>query len=166
MVWSDLDLDARIMILRGQEAKNGHSRKVPLEGELWEIVERRCNARQYKQTDGTVGISQHVFHREGKPIGDYRKAWASASKRASLEGKLFHDFRRTAARNMRRAGVPEKVCMDLLGHKTTSMFLRYSITDETDLREAVLKTQQYLKGVPSKRAVVPFQKVAAGGRGK
>ena len=166
LVWSDLDMDARIMILRGQEAKNGHSRKVPLEGELWEIIERRCNARQNKQPDGTVGFSQHVFHREGKPIGDYRKAWASASKRASLEGRLFHDFRRTAARNMRRAGVSEKVIMDLLGHRTTSMFLRYSITDETDLREAVQKTQQYLKTVSSERTVVPFKKVAAGGQGK
>ena len=166
LVWSDLDLDARIIILRGQEAKNGHSRKVPLEGELWEIIERRCNARRYKQPDETVGISQHVFHREGKPIGDYRKAWASASKKTSLEGKLFHDFRRTAARNMRRAGVSEKVCMDLMGHKTTSMFHRYNITDEHDLRETVQKTQQYLKTIPSESSVVLFQKVAAGGQGK
>ena len=165
LVWSDLDLDARIIILRGQEAKNGHSRKVPLEGELWAIIERRCNARRYKQPDDTVGISQHVFHREGKPIGDYRKAWASASKKARLEGKLFHDFRRTAARNMRRAGVSEKVCMDLLGHKTTSMFHRYNITDERDLREAIQNPQQYLKTVPSERNVVPFKKIAGGGQG-
>jgi len=51
--------------------------------------------------------------------------------------------------------------MDLLGHKTTSMFHRYNITDEGDLREAMQKTQQYLDAVRSKRAVVPFPKTTA-----
>ena len=132
MTWTDLDIDARIVLLRGPESKNGHPRKMALEGELWEIIERRWDSRAHQKSDGTVGVSLYVFHRKGRPIGDFRKAWDSACKTVGLERKLFHDFRRTAARNMRRAGVPEKVCMDLLGHRTTSMFHRYNITDEQD----------------------------------
>ena len=160
LVWADLDIDARMILLRGPEAKNGRARKVALEGELWEIIERRGNERSYQKPDGTVGMSLYVFHRKGQPIGDFRKVWDSAHKVAGLEKKLFHDFRRTAARNMRRAGVPEKVCMDLLGHRTTSMFHRYSICDEQDICEAVIKTQQYLKTVSSVRAVVPVKKAS------
>lgn len=145
LTWTDLDIDSRMILLRGPESKNGHLRKVPLEGKLWEIIERRLNKRSYQKPDGTVEMSLYVFHRKGRPIGDFRKSWDSALKDAGLGKKLFHDFRRTAARNMRRAGVPEKVCMDILGHRTTSMFLRYNITDERDLREAMQKTESTLR---------------------
>ncbi len=127
---------------------------------MWEIIERRGNERSYQKPDGTVGMSLYVFHRKGQPIGDFRKVWDSAHRAAGLGGKLSHDFRRTAARNRRRAGVPEKVCMDLLGHRTTSMFHRYSITDEQDIREAVIKTRQYLKTVSSVKTVVPVKKAS------
>ena len=163
LLWSDLDLDARLIILRGTEAKNGHSRKVPLEGELWELTERRWNARSFTKPDGTVAFSAYVFHRNGRAIGDFKKAWHSACKKVGLAGKLFHDFRRTASRNMRRAGNSEKAIMEITGHRTTSMFLRYSITDERDLREAMQKTQQYLKTISSEKNILPFQKAAAGG---
>ena len=160
LVWADVDMLERLIQLRGQESKNSEPRKVPLEGELLGVIQRRWQARTFQQSNGTTGTSQYVFHRDGRPIGDYRKAWASASKRASLEGKLYHDFRRTRARNMRRAGVSEEVCMELLGHKTTSMFHRYNITDERDIREAMRKTQEYLDAVRSERTIVPFQKSA------
>lgn len=142
LLWSDLDMAARILRLRGSEAKNGEPRKVPLEGELWEVIVRRWNDRSFTKPDGTVAFSAYVFHRKGLAIGDFKKSWESARKKAGLDGKLFHDFRRTAARNMRRAGVDEVTCMKIIGHKTTSMFHRYSITDERDIQEAMVKTQE------------------------
>jgi integrase len=142
LTWSDVEYKARLIHLRGRNSKNGQPRKVALEGALWEIIERRWNDRTITEND-TVRIATHVFHRNGHPIGDIKKAWKAACNAAGVH-RLFHDFRRTAVRNMIRAGVSEKVAMQISGHKTRSVFDRYNITDERDLRDAVQKVQAYL----------------------
>jgi integrase len=114
-----------------------------LGGELWNIIERQLRARGFERSDKTLSSSGFVFHSGGAPIGDIRKAWATACKKAGVAGRLFHDLRRTLIRNAIRGGVPERVAMAMSGHKTRAVFDRYYIVNEDDLRQAAIKTQQY-----------------------
>ncbi|MBI3028908.1 MAG: tyrosine-type recombinase/integrase [Candidatus Rokubacteria bacterium] len=72
-------------------------------------------------------------------MGSFRRAWKSACKKAGVPGRIPHDFRRTAVRNLERAGVPRSVAMRMVGHKTEAMYRRYAIVDETMLREGAEK---------------------------
>jgi integrase len=138
--WEDVDGDC--IRLRAENAKNGKSRALPLEGELAELIARRKAARQVK-VNGTVMLSALIFHRKGEAIREFRKAWAAACTKAGVR-RLFHDLRRSAVRNMISAGVPQTIAMKISGHETPSMFQRYAIASETDLRTALRSTQQYL----------------------
>ena len=80
-----------------------------------------------------------MFHRNGKPVGDFRKVWMRACRAAGLAGPIVHALCRTAARDFRRAGVSEGEIMKLCGWKTRTMFDRYNIIDNADLSRAVAR---------------------------
>jgi integrase len=160
---ADVDLQGRIIRLRREHSKNRQPRRLALEGELWAIVQRRLQVGETITANG-VTVNPLVFHRaDGSPVGDIRKAWASACKAAGipereitkgekvhrLPGKLFHGLRRTCARNLIRAGVSESVAMQVTGHRTRSMFSRYNISTEADLRDAVKKAETYVQSLPA-----------------
>jgi integrase len=137
--WEDMDGD--MIILSGKNAKNGEDRKIPCVGELEELIARRRAARVMAVGD-TVMLCELIFHRGGKPIREFRKSWAHACGKAGIR-RLFHDLRRSAVRDMTRAGVPQNVAMSISGHRTISMFKRYDIVDESDQRNALQRTQEY-----------------------
>jgi integrase len=130
--WRDVDMQARIIRLRPEMSKTSEGRVLALEGPLWDLLKRRWEGRDFRW----------VFHRDGLPVGDFRKAWGTACRKAGIR-RIFHDLRRTAVRDMIRAGVPERVAMAVSGHKTRAIFDRYNIVNESDLRDAVRKTHLF-----------------------
>ena len=87
--WADVDLAAKVIRLRPEHSKTRDPRMLALEGELWDVIAGQRIAREYKNPDETIGMSQYVFHRKGEPIGDLRKAWDAACKSAKVERKIF-----------------------------------------------------------------------------
>lgn len=88
-----------------------------------------------------------VFTRPcGNPVRDFRKTWRTACVAAGVPNLLFHDLRRTAARNLRRAGVAEGIIMKIGGWRTRSVFERYAIVSQTDIAEAMRKLEVQQNG--------------------
>ncbi len=158
--------------LRPEHSKNGHGRTVVIEGDLRAIVERRRWAREWKDKQGTTHMSEYVFHRQGRRIRDFRDAWARACIAAGFyrvvgvkaDGtevkkptRLFHDLRRSGVRNMIRAGVHERTAMEISGHRTRTIFDRYNIVSEADLRTAMQQTSDYNSAQPTQSNVVPLR---------
>ena len=143
--------------IRLQTSKNGRGRVLPTDGEIADLIERRWKLREYVTPDGTSRLAEHVFHRQGRPIVDFRKAWKAACVAANVPGRLFHDFRRTAARDMVRSGTPEAVAMAITGHRTRSMFERYNITSAADMRAALRRADDYRETMPTKGNVASLK---------
>jgi len=131
-----LDLRAGTLRLDPGETKNGKARIFPLTAypELQQLLEQ-----QVKNTLASGQTVRWLFHRNGDQIKDYYVAWRAAVKRAGLPGRIPHDFRRAAVRNLERAGVSRSVAMKLTGHQTEAIYTRYAIVSESDLAEGVAK---------------------------
>jgi len=127
--WSQIDIARRIVKLAANDTKNGMPRTIPLSESLAETV------------DALTRVDEYVFTRDGKRIKNIREAWPGACIRAGVSNVRFHDLRRTAVRNLVRANVPERVAMDISGHKTRSIFDRCNIVVETELHEAMAKVE-------------------------
>lgn len=158
--WRQVDFHAGIVRLEPGTTKNDEGRVFP-----FAVLPQLANLlrRQWEHTEAlqraTETIIPWVFHRNGTPIRYFRDSWKTACKRAGLQGRIPHDFRRTAVRNLERAGVPRSVAMKLVGHKTESVYRRYAIVSEADLSEGVAKLaalHQANQGTP--RTVVPLVK--------
>jgi len=134
--WRDVNAHDRTVTLPSERSKMKDARTIGLGGELLAIIERR---RALRRLD-----CPFVFHCDGKSLGDFRRAWKTACKRAGVAGRLFHDLRRTAVRNLVRAGVPERVAMGVTGHKTRAVFDRYNIVDRRDTEAALARVEAYL----------------------
>jgi len=149
-----VDFQAGVVRLEPRSTKNDEGRTFPFDAlpALQRLLKRQ-RARTTALERATGRIIPHVFHRDGQPVRYFRRAWRSALDRAArttrggvraiirpeLLGRIPHDFRRTAVRNLVRAGVPERVAMQLTGHKTRSVFDRYNIVNERDLRDGVTR---------------------------
>jgi integrase len=157
--WTQVDFEERLVRLNPGETKNKEGRVIPLIGDVPEMLRMQKDIR-----DRYWPQSPWVFfrHATGEPLKDFRGAWESAAKKCGLwdphagkpnaHGKRpggltrrLHDNRRTGVRNLTRAGVPDSVAMAISGHKTRSVFDRYNIVSEADLKDAARRLDSYLQ---------------------
>ena len=150
--WRQVDLAGGEVRLDPGKTKNGEGRTFPLTRELRELLEqRRFVTDQLQRRFGRV--CPFVFHREGTPIRSFRGAFRSACREAGCPGRLLHDLRRTAVRNLVRAAVPERVAMQLTGHRTRSVFERYNIVSAGDLADAAKRLDSVALGSGARATV-------------
>jgi len=138
-----LDLDAGTIRLDPGTTKNDEGRVIALPPDLRRLLaEQVARVEALQRRLGCIVpllFPKLTGRRAGTPRGDWRKRWATACRKAGVPGRLRHDFRRTAVRNMVNAGVPERVAMTVTGHKTRSVFDRYHIVSPADLQEVARK---------------------------
>jgi integrase len=152
--WTWVNMQSKTITLPAKFSKNKEPRELPLMGRLLEIIKDRFAERR-------LGCP-YVFHNEGRPVANFRRSWKTACVKAGLGkfekrpgnkkkyiGTIPHDLRRSAARNLSKAGVKEQVAMDVMGHKTRSMYRRYRIVDDMEKREAMEKVGTYLATQPN-----------------
>jgi integrase len=146
--WENVDILDGLVRLNVGETKNGEGRMIPLGDELLESLKSQLHLRNTAVPDCPLVFFRIIKTKENPtptwvPIGDFRKVWETACAKCGLVGRIFHDLRRSAVRNLIRAGVQERVAMRISGHKTRSVFDRYNIIDESDLKLAVRKLQKF-----------------------
>ena len=151
-------LKGDVIELQAEDAKGDgderNARLIPMVGkDLAGILERRKIARQVKAGDTTT-LTALIFHHNGNPIVDIRKAWKTACKKAGVPGRLFHDLRRSAVKNLDEAGVSRDVAMQISGHKTQAMYSRYNIADVKRVRKALERTQEFREAAAAQESKV------------
>lgn len=129
-----VDLAAKVIRIENRQVKNRSGHPIPIYGDMAAYIEMAMSANK-----------KYLCEFDGKRLGSFRKSWLTATKKAGVEGLLFHDLRRSAVRNMVAAGIPEETARKITGHKTRSMFQRYNITVERDIQVAGRRMEEYLR---------------------
>ncbi len=130
---SQIDLKARTIHLLPGTTKNDKGRAVVMTEDVYKLVAECIKGKK---------AGDRVFTwANGKPVTDFRRTWRTLAKKAEMPDLMFHDLRRSAVRNMVRAGISKHVAKLISGHQTDSIFDRYDITDATDLAEAARKLE-------------------------
>ena len=153
MEWSEVDLKTNMIRLPAEKSKSKKPRNLPIIGALMEIIQRRIEVRRLD--------CPYVFHRRGKQIVSFPKAFKAAAVAAGVERLVPHDMRRSAVRNFRRAGLSEHEGMKLSRHETDSIYRRYDIISDDDLTESMNRVQEHLKKEAEIRKVVPLKRETA-----
>ena len=131
---NQLDIVQRVIRLEPGTTKNRDGREVLMTDTVHKLLSALVHGK---------AADDYVFTRaNGKPVRDFRAMWQNACTHAGVPELLFHDLRRTGARNLRRAGVADGIIMKIGGWRTRSVFERYAIVSRSDMNDAILKLQE------------------------
>jgi integrase len=136
LTWDEVDMTGGVIRLPARRSKTRTGRVLPISPPLQQVLTRRRRPHQAQNA--------RVFSRDGVPVREWRTALRDACRKAKVPHRLLHDCRRTAARNLIRAGVPERIAMLLTGHKTRAVFDRYNIVNEQELLTAGERLAAYV----------------------
>ena len=145
LTWDEIDEAGGVTRLSPGRSKTLVGRILPISQPIAEALARR---RARRDPDSPL-----VFHRDGIPIRRWRTAWRTACQAAGVPTRFLHDCRRTAARNLIRASVPERVAMLLTGHKSRAIFDRYNIINEQELLDAGTSSSRIWRSTHRRRRV-------------
>ena len=126
--------------LERKQTKTDTSRGLYMTGDFLKVMLKAKEVR-----DCEYPTCPWVVHLRGQLVKSFDHGWTVLMKRLSMSGVLFHDLQRTVVRNLVRAGVPETVAMKISGHKIRSVFDRYNITSEENLKEAANRLDAYIQ---------------------
>ena len=148
--WEHIDMKERQITLPSRMSKNGKARPIYADDLVYRVLE----GQKQRQIEDGAEFFPLVFHRmrstggsrterkenaHPERIGDFKKIWVKACKKAGLEGLLFHDLRRSGIREMVRSGYSERVAMEISGHRTRIVFDRYNIVSLEDQKAAAVR---------------------------
>ena len=138
LTWDEVDMKGGVIRLPPRRSKTKTGRVLPISPPLQQVLKRRRRRQR----------AQHprVFSRYVVTVRAWRTALRDACRKANVPHRLLHDCRRTAARNLIRAGVPDRIAMLLTGHKTRAVFDRYNIVNEQELLNAGQRLAAHLTG--------------------
>ena len=140
---NQLDVAQRVIRLEPGTTKNRDGREVLMTDSVHNLLSALVHGKS---------ADDYVFTRaNGRPVRDFRGTWQNACAHAGVPDLLFHDLRRTGARNLRRAGVAEGIIMKIGGWRTRSVFERYAIVSRSDMNDAILKLQESENRVEQER---------------
>jgi len=140
---NQVDVSQRVIRLEPGTTKNRDGKEVLMTDEICKLLTALVHRKS---------VEAHVFTRSnGRPVCDFRGTWKNACAHAGVPDLLFHDLRRTGARNLRRAGVAEGIIMKIGGWRTRSVFERYAIVSRSDMNDAILKLQESENRVEQER---------------
>jgi integrase len=156
LTWNQVNLREGHIRIDPGVTKGGEGRQFPVTSALRKVLKRR----EQDKRDGCA----LVFHVDGEQIHrrTFHKAWTAARDKAELPGQIPHDLRRSAVRNLERAGIPRKVAMQMVGHRTESIYRRYHIVAESDIHDAGARLDAVATGKVVTTKLLQFKKTARG----
>ncbi len=163
--WSQVELDEGLIVLSPFDTKNKTGRALPIYGDMVGVLkeQKRVRDEQFPECDHVFFwrtedvMLSHGGRRTipGSPVKVFKGAWEKAVKAAGFPKLLFHDLRRTAERNMAKAGMDQTMRMRISGHKTPSMSTRYNIVVAEDIVEEKSRMDAWFKDQSARLSAAP-----------
>ena len=142
--WKDVDLDGKWITVSGAIAKNGQTRRVPLNAEAVDILQA------WRQFRSRRASAARVFPgSDGEGLRRIDKAWGSLIEIAGIENFRFHDLRHHFASRLVQSGIDLNTVRELLGHADITMVLRYAHMSPDRLAMAVERVVRAAEPAPN-----------------